>query len=255
MTIKNKKIVSLCESIVQKYTKKYSICITNYNSIDTIKLSIESILHQIDNDFEIVVCDNISNDGSQDILREYAKNGKIKLIVKRCGRGKGRQIAFENSIGKYIISGIDTDDRLKSTFKIFLAKYHNDFEGYMLSSGTIHIIPRNIVLEIGGWRDLTWGEDVDFCKRAKSVGKQQEINFPIKLVDRGDNKRSLLFRLYERYEASKCYYRMGITISEQVEMAVMFQKPMILILATFAFVISKIKKVKKFQYTDSKNLV
>ena len=255
MSHPNKKISSFPKSILDNYTTKYSICITNYNSIDTIKLSIESIINQINNDFEIVVCDNLSNDGSQEILREYARNGKIKLIVKRCSRGRGRQIAFENSTGKYIISGIDTDDKLKSAIHIFLAKYHNDYEGCMLSSGTIHIIPRNIPLEIGGWRDLTWGEDVDFCKRAKSLGYQQEIDFPIEMVDRGDNKRSLLFRFYERYDASKCYYRMGKTISEQVKMAVRFQKPIILILATIAFIISKIKKVKKFQYTDSKNFL
>jgi glycosyltransferase involved in cell wall biosynthesis len=211
----------------------------------------ESIFQQINNTFEIVVCDNFSNDGSQDILSEYAKKGKINLIIKRSSRGKGRQVAFENSKGKYIISGIDTDDRLKSTFQFFLTRYHNDYEGFMLSSGTIHIIPRHLVSEIGGWRDLTWGEDVDFCKRAKSIGRQKEIDFPIDIVERGDNKRSLFFRLYERYDASKCYYRMGRSISEQIKMAVPYQKPIILIISLFAFSISKIKKVRKFQYIDS----
>lgn len=236
---------------LHKNTKKYSICITNYNSIDTIKASMESIFCQINSDFEIVVCDNFSNDGSQSILTEYAQNGKINLIVKHSSRGEGRQVAFEHSTGKYIISGIDTDDRLKSTFWDFITIYHKCHEGYMLSAGTIHIIPRSLVAEIGGWRDLSWGEDVDFYRRAKTLGIQHELDFPIDLVDRGDNKRSLLFRLYERYDASKCYYRMGRTVSEQVEMAVWFQKPIIFALAVFAKFFSKIKNVKKFQYADS----
>lgn len=68
---------------------KYSILITNYNTVDTIKQSLESILSQIDNNFEVIVVDNKSKDGSEKILKEFEKQGKIKVISIKCSRGRG----------------------------------------------------------------------------------------------------------------------------------------------------------------------
>jgi len=69
-------------------TIKYSICITNYNNKETISECINSILNQIDSRFEIVVVDNMSNDGSERILSEMAELGTIHLIRMKCSRGK-----------------------------------------------------------------------------------------------------------------------------------------------------------------------
>jgi glycosyltransferase involved in cell wall biosynthesis len=233
---------------MRNYQPKYSVCITNYNSIDTIRESMESIFHQFNGSFEIVVCDNCSSDGSREILQEYARRGKIKLVVERSSRGKGRQIAFENSTGKYIISGIDTDDRLKPAFQKFLSIYHRDHEGFMLSAVTIHIIPRRLVEEIGGWKDLQWGEDVDFHKRAKSLGRQYEFEYPLVLVERGHNKRSFTARLSERYNMSQCAYRIGKSVSDQVNMSDARYKPIVLVFAVFALVACKCRHVQKFRY-------
>jgi glycosyltransferase involved in cell wall biosynthesis len=208
----------------------------------------ESIFNQLTDSFEVVVCDNCSNDGSREILQEYAKKGKIKLIVARSSRGKGRQLAFENSTARYVISGVDTDDKLKPDLKKFLSIYHRDHEGYMLSAGTIHIIPREIVEEIGGWRDLQWGEDVDFHKRAKSFGRQHEFEHPIVLVERGNNKRSLFDRASEMYSMSVCAYKIGKSVSNQVKMSIWPYKPIALVFAVSALVECKCKRVQKFRY-------
>jgi glycosyltransferase involved in cell wall biosynthesis len=210
---------------------KYSICITNFNSIGTIQESMESIFSQINDSFEIVVCDNYSNDGSREILQQYARRGKIKLVVERSSRGKGRQIAFENSTGKYIISGVDTDDRLKPTFQKFLSLYHREHEGYMLSAGTIHLVPRKIVEEIGGWRDLTYFEDYDFHERAKSLGRQHELEFPIDLVERGSKKKGLISNISQLYNISVSAFRVGISLRDEVKTSTGFYRPIILVLA------------------------
>lgn len=229
---------------------KYSICITNYNSNDTIKSSMKSIFHQLNDSFEIVVCDNFSNDGSLEVLREYAKRGKIKLVVQRSSRGKGRQIAFNNSTGKYIISGLDTDDQLKPSFQKFLSIYHKDHEGYMLSAGTIHIIPRHLVKKIGGWRDLKWGEDIDFHKRAKSLGIQHDLEYSLVLVERGHNKRSFLDKIAKRYDSSIFLYRLGKSMSDQVKMSVLIYKPVVLFFALVALIVCKSKHIQKFGYIE-----
>jgi glycosyltransferase involved in cell wall biosynthesis len=227
---------------------KYSVCITNYNSIDTIRGSMESIFNQLDDRFEIVVCDNCSNDGSKEILQGFAEKGRIKLIVERSSRGKGRQIAFNNSTGKYIISGLDTDDKLKQDFQIFLKIYHRYYEGEMLSAKTIHIIPRKLVGEIGGWRDLKYGEDVDFHKRAKSSGKQHELEYPLILIQRGHNKRTILEKFSEMLNASRCWYRIGKSVSDQVKMSFLLHKPIVLVFAVTALIECKSRGIQKFKY-------
>ena len=232
------------------YQLKYSVCITNYNSIDTIRESMESIFHQLNSSFEIVVCDNCSDDGSREILQEYARKGKIKLVVERSSRGKGRQIAFQNSTGRYIISGVDTDDKLKPAFQKFLSIYHRDHEGYMLSADTIHIIPRQLVEEIGGWRDLKYYEDSDFHERAKSLGRVHEFEYSLVLVERGHNKRGFTARMSETYNARVCAYRMGLSVSDQVKMSVWLNKPTVLFFAVVALVACKCKHVQKLSYPE-----
>ena len=55
----------------------YSICITHYNNAPVIERALERIVSQTDDDFEIIVADNMSNDGSEKVLQEYAKKKKI----------------------------------------------------------------------------------------------------------------------------------------------------------------------------------
>jgi glycosyltransferase involved in cell wall biosynthesis len=239
-------------SQIENKPVKYSVCITNYNSIDTIQPAMDSIIHQFRYDSEIIVCDNFSNDGSLSILQEYARNRKIKLIVQRSSRGKGRQVAFENSTGEYIISGLDTDDRLKPVFQNFLELYHKNYESFMLSSGTIHIIPRQLIKEIGGWNDLQFGEDVDFYKRAQLTGKHRELPFTLEIVERGHNKRNVIQRVSKLLHASLFYYRMGKSISDQVKLSVFPYKFPTAIISILATIFSKVKKIKKLDYMFSK---
>jgi glycosyltransferase involved in cell wall biosynthesis len=212
----------------------------------------ESISNLLNDGFEIIVCDNCSNDGSKEVLQEYAKKGRIKLIVERSSRGKGRQIAFDNSTGKYIISGLDTDDKLKQDFLIFLKIYHRYYENEMLSAGTIHIIPRKLVKEIGGWRDLKYGEDVDFHKRAKFSGRQHELEYPLILVQRGNNKRTLKEKVSEMFNASRCWYKIGKSVSDQVKMSCLLHKPIVLVFAISALIECKSRRVQKFRYPKTK---
>lgn len=120
----------------------------------------------------------------------------------------------------------------------------------MLSAVTIHIIPRQIVEEIGGWRDLQWGEDVDFHRRAKSLGRQHEFGYPLVLVERGNNKRRLTDRVSEKFNASLCSYRIGKSVSDQVKMSIGFYKPIALVFAVSGLVACKCRHVQKFRYPE-----
>ena len=169
---------------------KYSICITHRNNVNTVKESLGSILSQLNQDFEVIVVDSKSTDGSLDILRRYSEEGRIKLLEQRCSRGKGRQIALEHANGDIILSNLDTDEVYSPHFNSLLEIYKQSGHRKVLLaiSGirkgererqNITIAPRDFLEMIGGWRDVNYGEDWDLWKRAAEHDRFVVIAFPL----------------------------------------------------------------------------
>ena len=160
---------------------------THYNNYPTIERSLESILDQIDEDFEVIVVDNFSNDGSERVLRRYSDRERIKLITARSNRGEGRQIAFEQSKADYIIANMDLDDIFRPFLKKLLTTYHSVAEGNILLAITdtniwaqnITIGPRSLIDSLGGWRSLQYGEDWDLWSRAAAINKYKYFVFSL----------------------------------------------------------------------------
>jgi len=203
------------------------------------------------------VCDNCSTDGSREILADCANKGKLKLIVERSSRGRGREIAFENSTGAWILSGLDMDDVFKPTLRDILKLYHEKHEGYMLSFGTVHIIPRTVVEEVGGWRDLYWGEDVDFRKRVESISKWREVSSdssPL-VMKRGSTKRNaqLYKEIKEIYMVDQAKYRIGppCNILQDIARKVWYKQLFLFFIATCAIIACRVKGLRKFEYNPS----
>jgi len=167
-------IVTLSQSM--QPLPKYSICITHFNNLATLEGSMGRIQSQIDSRFEVVVVDNFSTDGSADVLKKYAKEGMIRLLQEKCSRGRGRQIAFDNSRGEYVISGLDMDDFLSPRLEEFVQLYHRLAEGYLIGSPAT-MGPASLIRELGGWRDVNWYEDWDLWRRAANRGKFAVLDF------------------------------------------------------------------------------
>jgi len=199
---------------------KYSLCMTHKNNSKTVEASLNSILVQIDGSFEVVVVDAESTDGSLEKLRRYSDEGKIKLIVRKCSRGKGRQIAFERSSGEYIIANMDLDEIYRASLMDMLKFYHSKCEGLvvlnvydsarnLLGFQNVTVARADIAREIGGWHDLQYGEDWEFWARAANAGRYGWAVFP--LVDnlnyheeRSTNLNRLRLRFTRYREAVRC---------------------------------------------------
>lgn len=86
--------------------KKISILIPVYNEFRYIKTCIENILEQkFDNfDFEIIVSDNNSDDGTKEILNKI-ENEKVKIFFQEHNLGKGSNIknALKYISGDYVL--------------------------------------------------------------------------------------------------------------------------------------------------------
>ncbi|WP_161636218.1 glycosyltransferase family 2 protein [Saccharicrinis fermentans] len=89
-----------------------SIVTPMYNSARFIKTTINSVINQTYENWELLVVDDCSTDGSLEIVKRYInKDDRIKLVELSHNQGAGvaRNVGIENSKGKYI-SFLDADD-------------------------------------------------------------------------------------------------------------------------------------------------
>lgn len=64
-----------------------SIVFTSYNHAEYLQQAIDSLLNQTYNNFELIIVDDCSNDGSQTILKNYQNNSRVKLNILKQNTG------------------------------------------------------------------------------------------------------------------------------------------------------------------------
>jgi glycosyltransferase involved in cell wall biosynthesis len=92
-----------------------SIITPSYKSERFISQTIESVLAQTYQDWEMIIVDDVSPDNSNEIIEEYCKkDSRIKLIKleQNSGPAVARNRAIEEAIGRYI-AFLDADDLWK----------------------------------------------------------------------------------------------------------------------------------------------
>jgi glycosyltransferase involved in cell wall biosynthesis len=88
-----------------------SVLVTSYNRADSIEETIESILQQSFQDYEIVISDNCSTDNTLELLEKYRNNPKIIIHQNETNIGQfpNRNKCADLARGKYL-KYIDSDD-------------------------------------------------------------------------------------------------------------------------------------------------
>lgn len=96
--------------------KKISIILTSYNKGKFLKEAIESILMQDYENFELIIIDDASTDGSQTIINKFSKKDlRIKYYLRKQNSGTAaipRNEGLKLSKGEYICF-LDADDKWK----------------------------------------------------------------------------------------------------------------------------------------------
>lgn len=94
-------------------TPLVSIVITSYNQPDILPRAIESVLSQTYDNIQVVIADDGSTDGSQDLINQYAQRfpDKIKPILSSQNQGipKNKNMGFRACDGDFI-TYLDGDD-------------------------------------------------------------------------------------------------------------------------------------------------
>ncbi|MCW1297198.1 MAG: glycosyltransferase family 2 protein [Candidatus Rehaiarchaeum fermentans] len=149
-----------------------SIYATVYNNANIVSKSIKSIINQFpdfDKNFEFVIVDNYSNDGTYEILLKFQKkHPNIKIIRANCTRGGGRAIAVNKSQGNYLFY-VDLDTIYTPVLSKVIYKMIKEYKtGSLMPYG---FCDRKTMNKIGNWNyNLNTGEDWEFSARAISKG-------------------------------------------------------------------------------------
>ena len=145
------------------------------------------------------------------ILDEYRNKGRIKLFKRRGSRGVGREAALEKARGQYVISGLDMDDTFKQRMAQFLDFYHSKCEGaLLLTEVATHIAPRDLVVRLGGYRDLQFDENWDLFMRSAKEGKFRWTIFPLlESVNEHPERQGKFARIRYEYVQVRENYRVG----------------------------------------------
>lgn len=106
-----------CDIIDEQKNKKISVIMLTYNREKYLSKMIDAILAQTYKDYEFIVIDNGSCDGTQEILQQYSeKNNQINILsIPKSSIAVGRKVGVEISKGAYI-TFVDDDDWVKNTY-------------------------------------------------------------------------------------------------------------------------------------------
>lgn len=88
-----------------------SVIIPAYNCINTIKRCLDSIIVQDFKDFEVLLIDDGSSDGTSDLCDVYAlKDSRIRVFHREnCGVSSARNLGLDNAKGD-LVTFVDSDD-------------------------------------------------------------------------------------------------------------------------------------------------
>ena len=151
---------------------KFSACTSSYNSEEVLGAHLRSIYSQFSPDqFEYVVMDNCSEDATALIYEQWRKKyGNITLISKKCWRGKSRQLTFQASKTETIVQ-VDCDMIFNAHWGKVIRWFLRERPNFALVLRGTAIYPRHFIMEIGGWRNLQQGEDLDVYFKLFKKGK------------------------------------------------------------------------------------
>jgi glycosyltransferase involved in cell wall biosynthesis len=189
-----------------------TVYITNFNYRNYIEKSIESVLLQTLQDFELIIIDDGSSDGSQEFIKKYESNPKIRCIYQHNkGLNVTNNIALRSARGKFIMR-LDADDwldpnalelmsnlllRNDNVGLVFPDYYTVDKEGELIEQirrhsfdevtlfdqpahGACTMIRCECLREIGGYDEMFSCQDgYDLWIRFIENFKVQNINLPL----------------------------------------------------------------------------
>ena len=166
-----------------------SVVITAHNYGKYLRESIESVLSQHFDDYELIIVNDASTDNSGDILRLYESNPKITIINlhTNVGLSKAANISIKRASGDFIIR-LDADDYFDENILLILCNFLLRHPAYGMVYPDYYEVTKH--------RELV------------DVVRQQKARDEVKLLDRSALAAGALYR-------NSCYEAIGGLIRPQ----------------------------------------
>lgn len=154
---------------------RYTIAVCNYEMAETLRESMESIVTQVTDEYEVLVVDGGSTDGSLDVLAalaaEYDDFRYVALDPDPARHlGGDRAISVAEAAGEYLLLHLDADDYYYPGIVDFVDVFHqvdDQIDDELLMVGShITMVRRDHLRRLGSYRNLRAAEDVDLWRRA-----------------------------------------------------------------------------------------
>ena len=161
---------------------KISVVITAHNYAKHLPQSIESVLGQTFDDYELIVVDDGSTDHTADVLAKYASHRQVRILrLDGVGLAKASNSGIRQSTGEYVIR-LDADDYFDENILLVLGNVLDHHAEYGM------VFPDY-------YRVSKYGEVIDQVR-------QQKVNDEVKLLDRSALAAGALYR-------RSCYEAIG----------------------------------------------
>ena len=143
----------------------FSFVVPTYNRADMITGSIDSVLQQNYDNYEIIVSDDASTDNTVELLKKkYAdciSRGVLKIVLND---GKGKGVCHARNLGlsaaaKDYIAYLDSDNRILPNF------LDNFIDAILLEPERRTFYGKSYRLQTGGWKSLERAFDLDRLKK------------------------------------------------------------------------------------------
>ena len=118
---------------------KLTVAIPTYNRADCIKESLDSILSQVNNDVEVIVCDNASTDNTRGVLAPYINSEKIKYYGAEQNGGMDFNFlrCLQYAAGDYVLLFSDDDILLSGAINKIISLIDNENPDYINLNSTM----------------------------------------------------------------------------------------------------------------------
>ncbi|MDE0433021.1 MAG: glycosyltransferase family A protein [Bryobacterales bacterium] len=144
-----------------------SVIVPVYNATGSLHRSLRSVLRQTLPDFELIVVDDCSTDGSADILRGYeALDHRVRVLSteKNSGPGVARNVGLRNARGRYI-AFLDSDDFwMKNKLEKQVLSFNNQ-DVILSCTSTVLLNPEGEIRGIISGRPKVYLKDMNLANR------------------------------------------------------------------------------------------